>query len=65
MTSPYEIDLGQVAANHQPLTPLGLLARTAAVHPHHTAVIHGDWRYDYRELYARWRAESSLATRSR
>ena len=55
MTSPYETDLDQVAANHQPLTPLGLLARAAAVHPDHTAVIHGDWRYDYRELYARCR----------
>ncbi len=55
MTSPYETDLGQVPANHQPLTPLGLLARAAAVHPHRPAVIHGDWRYDYRELYARCR----------
>ena len=51
----YEADLGQVAANHVPLTPLSFLARAATVHPRKIAVIHGDLRLSYAELYARCR----------
>jgi fatty-acyl-CoA synthase len=51
----YETDLGRTAANFQALTPLSFLERTAANYPDHTAVIHGNLRRTYRELYARTR----------
>ncbi|GGB29152.1 acyl-CoA synthetase [Tistrella bauzanensis] len=53
--SKYERDLDRNPANHQPLTPLSLLERTADVHPDRVAVIHGDQRWTYRDLYARCR----------
>jgi fatty-acyl-CoA synthase len=37
-------------ANHQPLTPLLFLERTAQVFPEHPAVAYGAIRYGYREL---------------
>lgn len=46
----YETGLGQVAANHQPLTPLLFLERAAQVFPDHLAVVHGAVRRPYREL---------------
>ena len=64
MAGPYDTDLDRNAANFQPLTPLSLLARAAAVHPDHTAVIHGPRTWSYREFYARTRRlASALATR--
>jgi fatty-acyl-CoA synthase len=41
------------AANFVALTPLGFLARAAEIHPGKIAVIHGERRFTYRELYAR------------
>src|SRR5687768_12655078 len=35
------------------LTPLSFLRRSAYVHPDKTAVVHGEWRYTYRELEER------------
>jgi fatty-acyl-CoA synthase len=35
------------------LTPVGFLRRSAYVYPDKTAVVHGDWRYTYRELEQR------------
>src|SRR4051794_8509134 len=55
MTNPYDIDLDRNPANFQPLTPLGFLERAAAVHPAHTAIIHGPLRRSYAEFYARTR----------
>jgi fatty-acyl-CoA synthase len=64
MAGPYDTDLDRNAANFQPLTPLSLLARAAAVHPDHTAVIHGPRTWSYREFYARTRRlASALVTR--
>ena len=40
--NPYEIGLDKNAANFVPLTPLGFLARSAAVYPDRPAV--GLWR---------------------
>ncbi|MEN2988754.1 acyl-CoA synthetase [Tistrella sp. BH-R2-4] len=57
--SKYERDLDRNPANHQPLTPLSLLERTADVHPDRVAVIHGDQRWTYRDLYARCRRLAS------
>ena len=57
--NPYETDLDRNAANHQPLTPLQFLERSAAVFPDHTAVVHGALRRPYRDLYARARRLAS------
>jgi fatty-acyl-CoA synthase len=61
--SPYDTGLDRNAANFQPLTPLTLLARAAAVFPDHTAVIHGPLRRNYAELYARTRRLASALAR--
>jgi len=62
--NPFETNLGKTAANHQPLTPLKLLERAAAVWPDHTAVIHGARRITYADFYSRCRRlASALAMR--
>ena len=58
-TNPYEQSLGRNPANFQPLTPLTLLERAAAVFPERTAVIHGRQTHSYHELYARCRRLAS------
>jgi fatty-acyl-CoA synthase len=63
MAGPYDTDLDRNAANFQPLTPLSLLARAAAVHPDHTAVIHGPRTWSYRGFYARTRRLASALAR--
>src|ERR1700686_619203 len=47
--------LARNAANFAALTPLGFLARSAAVYPDKLAVIDGDRRFTYREFYERCR----------
>ena len=59
MTGIYEQGLPRTPANHVPLTPLSFIARTAAVYPHLTAVIHGDLRRTWGETYARSRRLAS------
>jgi len=59
-TNPYEQNLDKNPANHQPLTPLSFLARTAATYPLHTAIIHGKQRVSYAELYNRARQLASV-----
>jgi fatty-acyl-CoA synthase len=60
--SAYDLDLDKNAANYQPLTPLTFLARSAAVYPDQTAIIHGRQRTSYAQFYARCRQlASSLA----
>src|SRR5262249_12870111 len=61
--SPYDINLNRRAANYQPLTPLSLLERAAAVFPEHAAVIHGGHRATYATFYARARALASALAR--
>src|SRR5215203_4000383 len=62
--TPYDIDLERNPANFQPLTPLTLLDRAAAVFPDQSAIIHGQRRYNYAEFYARARQlVSALAKR--
>ena len=57
--------LDKTAANYQPLTPLSFLERSARVYPEHTAVIHGNLRRTYAQLYSRCRQlASALAQRS-
>jgi fatty-acyl-CoA synthase len=54
-TSPYSAALGRNGANYVPLSPLGFLARSAAVFPDRLAVVHGSRRYSWAESYARCR----------
>ncbi len=63
-SNPYEIDLDRNPANYAPLSPLGFLQRSAAVHPDRPSIIHGDRRYTWSETYARCRRlASALAGR--
>ncbi|MBR0652387.1 acyl-CoA synthetase [Roseomonas terrae] len=48
--SKYETGLGRDAANHQPLTPLLFMERSARVYPGTLAVVHGAVRRNYGEL---------------
>jgi fatty-acyl-CoA synthase len=57
--TPYDTDLDRNPANHQPLTPLGFLERTASVFPQHTAIVHGTLRRSYADFYARARRLAS------
>jgi len=64
MPNPYDTDLDRNPANFQPLTPLSLLERAAAVFPDHPAVVHGTLRRSYADFYARSRRlASALAAR--
>ena len=61
---PYEAGLGKNAANYVPLSPIGFLARSAAVYPNRTSVIHGNRRYTWRQSLERCRRlASALAQR--
>jgi fatty-acyl-CoA synthase len=51
--NPYERDLDRNEANYQTLTPLSFLPRAAAVYPKRVAVIHGDLRLTWAEVFAR------------
>jgi fatty-acyl-CoA synthase len=53
--NPFETDLDKNAANYVPLSPLGFLARSAAIYPKRLAVVHGERRYDWAETYRRCR----------
>ena len=55
----YNTGLDKNAANHTPLSPLSLLARTAYVYPQRIAVIHGDVTLTWAEVYARSRRLAS------
>jgi len=62
--SPYDQDLDRNLANYQPLTPVSLLARAAAVFPDRIAIVHGALRRNYADFYARSRRlASALAQR--
>ena len=58
-TNPYETDLEQVPANYTPLSPLSMIARTAAVYPARLAVVHGARRYTWSETFTRCRRLAS------
>ena len=59
----FDSDLDQCAANHQPLTPLTLLERAAAVFPDRLAIIHGPLRRSYAQFPARCRRLGSALAR--
>jgi 3-(methylthio)propionyl---CoA ligase len=58
-TNPYDTGLDRNAANYVPLTPIGFLARTAAVFPQRTAVVYGERRYSWRQVEERCRRLAS------
>jgi fatty-acyl-CoA synthase len=59
----YDRDLDRTEANYQPLTPIIHLERTASVYPQKTAVIHGETRFSYAQLYERCRMLASALSR--
>ncbi|WP_421858303.1 acyl-CoA synthetase [Oceanicaulis sp.] len=64
MGSIYDTDLDQNAANHVPLSPISFLTRTARAYPEKLAVIHGDIRRTWGEVYERSkRLASALSKR--
>ena len=59
----YDTALDRNAANFVPLSPLGLIARSAAIFPDRPAVIHGKRRYSWAQSYARCRRLASALSR--
>jgi fatty-acyl-CoA synthase len=57
--NPYNTGLDRNAANYAPLSPLSLIARTAYTYPRRVAVIHGERRLTWAEVYARCRRLAS------
>ena len=55
----YLSDMEKVSANYAPLSPLSFLRRSADVHPDRTALIHGEQRCTWAEVYARCRCLAS------
>jgi fatty-acyl-CoA synthase len=55
MTPIFDQDLPRNEANFTPLSPLSFIARTAEVYPRRLAIVHGDLRRNWSELYARCR----------
>jgi fatty-acyl-CoA synthase len=56
---PFEMSLDRTGANYVPLTPVSFLSGAAEAFGATTAVIDGERRYSYRELYARCRRLAS------
>jgi fatty-acyl-CoA synthase len=63
MTQSYRSGLDKNEANYTPLTPVSFLAKAATVFPERVAVIHGDRRLTWREVYSRSRALASALER--
>ena len=62
MNDMYEADLPKTPANFVALSPLSFIARSAAVYPERTAIIHGSIARSWAQTYARCRQlASSLA----
>jgi fatty-acyl-CoA synthase len=62
--SAYDRDLDKNPANHQPLTPLSFLERSARVFPDHPAILHGRIRRSYGEFYSRSRRLASALAKA-
>ncbi len=59
MTAIFDQDLPRNAANHAAITPLGFIERTAEVYPDKLAVVHGELRRTWGEVYSRCRQLAS------
>ncbi len=62
-SNPYDTGLNKNSANYTPLSPLSLIARSAYVYPKRIAVIHGDRRFTWANVYARCRRLASALRR--
>ncbi len=62
-TNPFEEGLARGPSNYESLSPLSFLPRAAAVYPGRTAVIHGNLRYTWAEVYERCRRLASALTK--
>ena len=61
--TPFALGLDKNPANYVPLSPLSFLRRAADVYPERVAVIHGDQRHTWREIYTRCRRLASALRR--
>jgi fatty-acyl-CoA synthase len=53
MSSPYDLDLDQQAANHTPLSPLSFIQRARDIYPDRLAVVYGARRYTWAQTHER------------
>jgi fatty-acyl-CoA synthase len=63
MNSIFDRDLPRNEANHAPLSPLSFIERAAEVYPQRLAIVHGDLRRNWAELYSRCRRLASALSR--
>lgn len=61
--NPYSVGLDKNPANYVALSPLSFLARTAEVYPAQAAVVHGEWRASWSEVYTRCQRLASALSR--
>src|SRR5215204_3834227 len=64
MASIFDQDLPRNEANFAPLSPLSFIERAAQVYPQRLAVIQGDLRRNWDEVYTRCRQLASALTKS-
>ncbi len=60
----FDQDLPRNEANFTPLSPLSFIERAAEVYPQRPAVVHGDLRRNWSELYARCRRLASALAKN-
>ena len=63
MPNIFDQDLPRTEANFAALSPLSFIERAAEVYPHRLAVVHGDLRRSWRELFTRCRQLASALER--
>ena len=63
MTRIFDQDLPRNEANFTPLSPLSFIERAAQVYPQRLAIVHGDLRCSWSEVYARCRQLASALER--
>ncbi|HYL33913.1 MAG TPA: acyl-CoA synthetase [Stellaceae bacterium] len=63
MGSAYDTGLDRNPANYVPLSPLGFIARAAAIYPERLAVVHGTRRYSWKQSDERCRRLASALQR--
>ena len=63
MPTIFDQDLPRNEANFSPLSPLSFIERTAEIYPQRLAVVHGDLRRSWSQLYSRCRQLASALER--
>jgi len=59
----FDENLGKTPANHQPLSPLSFLERSARVYPDKESIVHGDRRYTWAQTFNRAKRLASALTK--